>query len=63
MLRMLANKNRNEEYDLDVLFAYFRPEFQSPDYQAMMKFITDRRRGVVVPQPNPLKSPEEARPL
>lgn len=51
MLKMLANKNRNEEYDL---------EFQSPDYQEMMKFITERRRGVVVHKPNPLTSPEKA---
>ena len=52
MQRYAANK-QNEVYDKDVLFAYFRPEFQSPDYYEMLKFITDRRRGVTAPQPNP----------
>ena len=42
MLKRLANDNRYEEYDQDVLFAYFRPAFQSPDYQEMMKFIAEK---------------------
>ena len=60
MLKRLANDNRYEEYDQDVLFAYLRPEFGSPDWEIMMKLIGERRRGVVAKPPDPLASHEDA---
>ena len=51
---------KNEEYDKDKLFAHFRPDFQSPDFYEMKKFIQDRRQGVKVPQPDALVTPERA---
>ena len=39
MQLLAANSWDNEEYDKDKMFAYFRPQFQSPDYYVMLKFI------------------------
>ena len=36
MLRKLANDNREEEYNKGVLFAYFRPEKETPDWDIMI---------------------------
>ena len=60
MLKRLANDNRYEEYDQDVLFVHFRPEFGSPDWEIMMKIIGERRRGVVAKPPDPWASHEDA---
>ena len=60
MLKKLAGDTSYEEYDYDILFAFFRPEEGSPDYEVMMKFIHERRRGVTASQPDPLAFHDEA---
>ena len=56
ILKKLANNDRDEEYDYETLFAFFRPQQGSPDHDVMMKFIKNRRHGIITSPPDPLKS-------
>ena len=47
IMKKLANNDRDDEYDYETLFAFFRPHQGSPDRDVMMKFIKNRRNGII----------------